>query len=297
MNLVLFAMLVFSATAFAKPLKIITTLPELSEIAQEIGGQEVESASLLKGTEDPHFIDAVPSFVRAVADADGVCMVGLSLEVGWMPKILEKSANAQVQKGGKGYCEAGIAVLALDKPTGPIDRSMGDVHPGGNPHFYLSPLALKEGATEISALLSRLRPEKKAEFEKRLLEFQKRMDALYKRINEKLSKSSVAVIEYHKEFTYFLNAYKIRSVGSIEDKPGVPPSAARLAQIAESAKQQKARLAIGAPQSPEKQLRKFSELSGIPFAKLPDMVQVNDSNLNSIEKLQDHLASALIKAK
>lgn len=284
--------------AHAKALKIVTTIPELAEIAKDIGGAEVEASSLLKGTEDPHFIDAVPSFIRSVADADGVCIVGLSLEIGWIPKILEKSANAKVQPGGTGYCEAGKAVQALEKPTGTIDRSMGDVHPDGNPHFWLSPLALKSAATEVKDLLTRLRPEKNAEFEKGFKEFQKRMDALHKRIEQKLKTSQkTKVIEYHKEFTYFFNAYKLESAGSIEEKPGVSPSAARLAEVSNSAKQSGVKLAVGAPQSPEKQLRKFSELSGIPYEKLPDMVQTADSHLNTIEKLQDRISDALIKIK
>lgn len=298
MKLPLFVLIFLSSFAQAKALKIVTTIPELAEIAKDVGGAEVESSSLLKGTEDPHFIDAVPSFIRSVADADGVCIVGLSLEVGWIPKILEKSANAKVQTGGSGYCEAGKSVHALEKPTGPVDRSMGDVHPDGNPHFYLSPLALKEAAPEIKDLLVRLRPEKKAEFEQRLRDFQKRMDTLHQRIGQKLKiveRNKIKAIEYHREFTYFFNTYKIESLGSIEEKPGVPPSAARLADVSSRAKQAGVRIAIGAPQSSEKQLRKFSELSGIPYEKLPDMVQVTDPGLNSIEKLQDRLSDALIK--
>ncbi len=295
----IFAILLFSLAvpSFAKPLNIVTTLPELREIAKDIGGDEVRAQSLLNGTEDPHFIDAVPSFIRMAADADGVCLIGLGLEVGWMPKILSKSANPKVQPGGDGYCEAGKLIQALNKPSGTIDRSMGDVHPDGNPHFYLSPLALKEAAPAIKDLLVRLRPEKKSEFESRLKLFQKRMDLLFAKIDKKIApvrKTDPAVIEYHQEFTYFFNAYKIRSLGAIEEKPGVPPSAARLAQVSASAKQSGAKLAIGAPQSPEKQLRKFQELSGIAYQKLPDMVQLNDPKLNSIEKVQERLADALV---
>jgi zinc/manganese transport system substrate-binding protein len=300
MRFLLALLLMLPSAAIAKPLQILTTLPELAEIAKDIGGAEVEAHSLLKGTEDPHFIDAVPSFIRQVADADGVCIVGLSLEIGWIPKILDKSANASVQPGGKGYCEAGPLVHVLDKPTGPIDRSMGDVHPEGNPHFYLSPIALKEAAPALKDLLVRLRPGKTKEFEQGLKVFQKRMDSLYHRIDQKLAilrKTDAAFIEYHKEFTYFFNVYKLKSAGSIEEKPGVPPSAARLAQVAALAKQAGVRLAIGAPQSPEKQLRKFKELSGIAYEKLPDMVQVEDSSINTIEKLQERLAGALIKVK
>ena len=129
-----------SATALAK-VKVVTTIPDLAWVAAEVGGDHVETKALLRGNENAHFVDAVPEFTRLTADADVVCIAGLDLEVGYMPAVLTRSGNAKIQPGGAGYCEAGKSVQVLEKLTTAVDRSMGDVHPAGNPHFYLSPKA------------------------------------------------------------------------------------------------------------------------------------------------------------
>jgi zinc/manganese transport system substrate-binding protein len=224
--------------------------------------------------------------------------VGLDLEIGWMPKILMKSGNAQVQPGGNGYCDVGSVVSALEKSITPVDRSMGDVHPAGNPHFQLSPKALAEGAVVVAKTLSTQRPESAIFFQNNLVSFQKKMNELHNTINQKIQpllKSSFAVIEYHKDFSYFLNSYNIPTFGSIEEKPGVPPSAARLASTALNAKKSQIRMALGSLYVPEKHLQKFSQISSIPFKKMPTMVQVDNEKFNSIEKVQHALADSLLQ--
>ena len=276
----------------AEKLKVITTLPDLAEVVRAVGGDKVEVDSLLKGTEDAHFLDAVPTYIRMVASADVVCSMGLELEVGWLPKILEKSANSKVQPGGQGYCETGKAVVALEKPHDHVNRSMGDVHAHGNPHFNLSPKALSEAAVVVEEVLSKSQPQNSVEFKKGLNKFQEQMKTLKEKMSAKLKKRP-QVIEYHKEFTYFFDTYGLKSVGSIEDKPGVPPSGVRLASIAKQAKDAGVCMAFGALYSPDNQLKKFSEISGIRFRRLPSMVQKNDEAFNSIEKLQNALIEAL----
>lgn len=288
--------LAISASA-ANKIKVITTLPDLAEAARRIGGDQVDVESLLVGTEDAHFLDAAPTFIKKVADADVVCVVGLELEIGWMPKILSKSGNAKVQPGGSGYCDTGRFVTVLERPTGPVDRSMGDVHPGGNPHFNLSPLALSEGAKGILEVLLRARPESEDDFKNGYQRFQQHMLSLHSDVYKKLKalegRTQPFVVQYHKDFTYFFEAYKIRSLGTIEDKPGVPPSAARLVSVAEEAKAAHVRIAVGALYCPEKHLRRFSELSRIAYKKLPTMVQTGNPQFDSIEKVQHAIADAL----
>jgi zinc/manganese transport system substrate-binding protein len=293
---------IFIATAPAEAsdrLKVITTLPDLAEAARVIGGEYVDVDSLLVGTEDAHFLDAVPTFIRKVASADIVCLIGLDLEVGWMPKILSKSGNAKVQPGGIGYCETGSLINALDKATGPVDRSMGDVHPAGNPHFTLDPITFAAGAKGILDALVRAKPEATPTFQAGYKRFQDQMTSLHLAIDKKLKPlqrtALPAFAEYHKDFTYFFNSYKLKSYGAIEDKPGVPPSAARLAMTAQAAKANDVRMALGALHSPEKHLRRFSELSGIPFKKLPTMVQPLNKDLDSIEKVQHYIADTILK--
>lgn len=280
----------------AEKLKVITTLPDLAEVARVVGGDKVSVDSLLKGTEDAHFLDAIPTYIRMVANADVVCSMGLELEVGWLPKILEKSSNAKIQPGGQGYCETGTAVVALEKPSVPMDRSMGDVHAHGNPHFNLSPKALSEAAVVVEAVLSKSQPSSATEFKKGLKKFQDQMKALKEKTAAKI-KNRPSVIEYHKEFTYFFDSYGLKSVGSIEDKPGVPPSGIRLANIAKQAKDAKVCLAFAALYTPENQLKKFSEISGIAYKKMPSMVQKDNEAYNTIEKLHSALADALISCE
>lgn len=295
--------LVFAPAAGAEgKIKVVATLPDLAEVVRDIGGDRVDVSSLLSGPEDAHFMDASPAFVLKVARAQVVCLVGLELEIGWLPKVLSKSGNADIQPGGKGYCDTGAGIDVLEKPTGPTDRSMGDVHPAGNPHFTLSPAALSQAAVVIEKSLARVQPDQEAFFQARLKAFQARMTKLKNEVAAILkpvtaNKSAAQeVIQYHKEFTYFFTLYGIKSFGTIEEKPGVPPSAARLARQAAAAKGAHVRLALGALHSPEKHLIRFQELSGIPYQRVPSQVQLGDENWNSIEKLQKGLARIIVKA-
>ena len=144
-----FLLLFFISTTALAKLKVITTTPDLAWLSREIGGSKVKVESLLDGHENPHYVDAMPHFILKVAAADMFCLVGLDLEVGWVPKVLTKSGNPQVQPGGKGYCETGKTVKAVEIPQGKIDRSMGDIHPSGNPHFHLGPSSFLQGGKTI----------------------------------------------------------------------------------------------------------------------------------------------------
>ena len=285
----------------ADRITVITSIPDLAWMAQEIGGDRVEAKALLRGTENPHFVDSVPDFIRQVADAKVVCIVGLDLEVGYMPPILAKSGNAKVQPGGPGYCEIGKSVTVLDKLSGPIDRSMGDVHPSGNPHYFLSPKSLAEGGAQIAQALSRVDPSNAAQYEKGLQAFRSKMEALSKEISLQLEPFRIAqkgkpiLIEYHKEYAYFLAEYGLLSFGSIEEKPGVPPSAGRLAEIATMAKAAGVRVALGADYNPTKTLKRFQEISGIPVAVVPTMIQAKGT-YKTYAELQKHIADSLLQA-
>lgn len=292
------ALLLMGSGAFAaEKIRVVTTIPELAWVAQEIGGDRVEAKSLLKGTENPHHVDAVPEFIRLVADADMVCVVGLGLEVGYMPPVFARSGNSKVQPGGPGYCEAGKGITPLEKPSGPVDRSMGDVHPDGNPHFWLSPNALGASATQVAETLSRLDPSRESVYKGRVTDFQKRMAQLSDKVNAilapLLSKAGQPgkpqVIEYHKEFTYFFAHYGMTSLGSIEEKPGVPPSAARIAQVAQLTKNAKIRVALATDYNPDAVLTKFRDLAGIPVLKVPTMIRPG-RGVSSYEDLQLDLA-------
>lgn len=292
--------LIATLHANAAPLRIVTTLPDLAEMVRRIGGEEVSVEPLLSGKEDVHYVDALPIFIRKVADADIVCMMGLELESSWLPKVLAKSGNSKVQSGGKGHCDTSKNITPIGKPTGPISRSMGDIHPGGNPHYNLSPSALKVAAVAIANVLKENRPEKANVFDSGLKKFQFDMDQLRERIVDylkpaiELSKKQPVVIEYHQEFSYFFHEYGIRSFGSIEEKPGVPPSAARIANVAASAKKEGVQVAIAANHAPENLLRRFKELSGIQYRQISTAVQKTGEGNHQIEKLQEEIATAIV---
>jgi zinc/manganese transport system substrate-binding protein len=285
----------------AERIKVLTSLPDLAWMVQEIGGSHVDAKPLLRGTENPHFVDAVPDYVRQVADADVVCIVGLDLEVGYMPPILAKSGNAKVQPSGPGYCEVGKAIKVLDKPTGPVDRSMGDVHPTGNPHYFLSPLTMAEGGQEVVRVLSRVDPTHAGDYAKGLAQFKTKMETLNKDIRARLAPFLAAqngkpiLIEYHKEYAYFLEDYGLLSFGSIEEKPGVPPSAGRIGEIAAAAKAAGVRVALAADYNPTKTLERFHEISGIPVVVVPTMIQPK-GKYTSYPELQMHIADSLLQA-
>lgn len=299
------AALFAAGTALAAPLKVVTTMPELAEMVRDIGQGEVKVSSLLEGTEDAHYLDAQPNFVTQVANADAVCIIGLELENSWMDKVLAKSGNAAIQPGGKGYCETGKTVEVIHDDHGhhDTDRSHGHVHAAGNPHFNLSPIALKQAATTVYNVLAGLRPSKTALFKAGLKKFGDKMVAIDSAIKLKydayLRKNSKPplVIEYHEEFAYLFKAYNIHSAGAIESMPGVPPSATDLAKVAVTAKNRGVNLALGSLFSPEKHLKKFSQFSGIPYAKVPSMVQRGSKTLGTIKQLQEFLAKTILEGQ
>lgn len=279
---------------------MVTTIPDLAWLVQEVGQNKVKVTSLLNGKENPHFSDAVPSFIHQVAQADLVCLVGLDLEVGWLPKVLSKSGNAKVQPGGAGYCETGSVIEALDKPTGKIDRSMGDVHAAGNPHFWLSPIQMIRVAEFIAEKLISIQPKNSRFFLSQLNQIQSKLRKTHQRnyalIQSALKgfpKTKSPVIEYHKEFTYLLDAYGLSSFGAIEEKPGVPPSAGRLAIFGTRAKSHGVKLGLAATYSPRSTLRRFQEISGIPIVIIPTSVQL-DGKWKDYLQLQNEITRQIV---
>jgi len=298
MKRVLFlASCLFGSLLFADPIKVITSTTDLGWTTKEIGGELVDVSPLLKGTENPHYVDAVPEFVRLAADAKAAITIGLELEIGWMPKVLARSGNAQVQPGGKGYVEVGKAITVMEKPEGPVDRSMGDVHPGGNPHFWISPPHLAVAAGPIATTLTTVDPAHAKEYAAGLAKVRATLKDLEAKGQARLKpllvgKDGPVLIEYHKEFTYFLDTYKLKSLGSIEEKPGVAPSAGRLAEIAQSAKAAGIRFAIAGDTAPKKVLERFTELSGIPVQVVPLSV-VPRSKPKTYEELHNTIIEAV----
>src|SRR3954467_8221712 len=177
----------FLALAFALPsiahaqLKVVTTTEDLGSLARDVGGDKVSVTALAKGYQDPHFVDPKPSFILAVSRADALIVVGRELEIGWVPPLLTSSRNSKIQQGGNGYLDASSNVKILEIPTGQITRAMGDVHPLGNPHYWLQPNNGRKIAQAIRDKLSELAPANKAYFAQRYADFDRRLSEAEKR--------------------------------------------------------------------------------------------------------------------
>lgn len=281
-------------------LQVVTTLPEFTEMAKTIGGEAVDVTSLLRGIEDPHRVDGTPAMVLKLAKADLVVLTGMGLETSWLARALSKTGKASIQRGGPGYVELGSFIQPLEKPLGPIDRSHGDVHSEGNPHFNLSPKALAESATGLTQALVRARPNRRAEFESGEARFKAEMAAVEADVRS-LLKPILALhpkpwfIEYHREFVYFFDLYGLSSMGAIEEKPGISPSSGRLAQVSMMAKAKNVRRALAGTFAPRQHLRRFSELSGIPFSIVPTMVRPSETDAATIRAMQLTIANELAK--
>lgn len=284
------------AAAFGAPLQVVTTTTDLAWLASQIGGDEVQVESLLSGDEDPHYVDAVPRYIHRVAGADMVCIVGMDLEIGWIPKVLSKAANARVQPGGSGYCQASDTVTALDVVAGSVDRSMGDVHPDGNPHYHLSPEHMLQAGETILGTLIALSPDASDAFLQNFETLSRNLLQLQADVQQKLSPlQGVKLFEYHKDFSYYAKAYGLSITGAVEAVPGVPPSAGRLARTAINAKNDGVRLLVAARHNPAKVLRRFSSLSKVPYVQVFTSIQ-RDGEIRDYHSLQHHIADSLLQA-
>ena len=268
MKTILLAFL-FSFSSFAK-LSVLTTTPDIAWLVKSIGGERVKVESLLNGTEDPHYVDALPHWIAKASRADMFCQVGLELEVGWVPKVLKRSGNSKIQSGGKGFCDIGKSISALEVPTGKLDRSMGDVHSGGNPHYHLGPDRYIEAANFIFETLINNDETGIETFDKNLrltIASIKKTKAEATSLLKKSQKKKL--MSYHKEFSYFVREFSLTYVGDIEETPGVPPSAGRIARVALEAKRKNVHYVLHTPNNPKKIIKKYQEISGVIPLEVP----------------------------
>ena len=222
---------VLSSTAEAK-LNVITTTVDLRSIASEVGGDLISVESLGKGTQDPHFIEAKPSYMLKVNKADLVISVGMELEIGWLPSILSGARNPKVGAGAPGNLEVGPSVEPLEIPTGNISRADGDVHPAGNPHVTLDPIRAGEIALLIAKRLGEIDTANSAKYEANAKAFQARLIQETRVWAERVRKAGITkIVTYHKTLTYFLDRFKIANPAILEPKPGIPPTSGHIMDI------------------------------------------------------------------
>ena len=216
----------------AAALRVVTTTEGLASLAHEVGGERVEAVSLSRGIQDPHFVDANPNLAVRLRQADLLVDVGLDLEVGWLPPLVNQSRNPDIQPGGPRRFTAASAVTVMDLPKGPVDRSMGDLHPAGNPHFLSDPRRVERVATALSAKLTALDPAGAAVYDARLGQLRARLAQSEARWQAALAPlKGQKVITHHNSLGYFLDWAGLATAGYLEPKPGIPPPPSHLADL------------------------------------------------------------------
>jgi zinc/manganese transport system substrate-binding protein len=226
-------------------LRVVATVPDLAALARAVGGDHVQVTSLALSTQDPHFVDAKPNLALELNRADLLLAIGLELEIGWLPTLQSGARNARILSGGPGYLEVSQFVRSLDVPTTAVDRSHGDVHPGGNPHFLYDPragLAVARGlADRMSALDAKNAAAYRANLAKLTAEVEKALPGWQQRL---AGLKGTPVIAYHKTTAYLADWLGFDTIAFLEPKPGIPPNPAHVAQVLGLARQKKARMVL-----------------------------------------------------
>ena len=218
--------------ALLAALHVVSSIPVLGSLAREVGGGRVEVESLGKGYQDPHFVEPKPNLMLVLNRADLLLHVGLELEIGWLPPLVLGSRNPKIQPGEPGNLDCSRAIPVLDVPTAKVDRSMGDIHPQGNPHYWLPPANAKIIAREIAQRLSQLDPAGRPGYEKNLAAFTARVDAKEREWAPLAAKlAGVKVATYHKSWSYVSQWLGLQEIGYVEPKPGIPPDPQHLARL------------------------------------------------------------------
>jgi zinc/manganese transport system substrate-binding protein len=220
-----FAALLGASSAAHAKLRVIPSLQDLSSIADSLGGDRVETFALAKGYQDPHFVDAKPSFVLQLSRADLLIVAGLDLEAGYLPPLIDQSRNRKIHPGNPGYLDASVGCEILQRPTTQITRAMGDVHPFGNPHYWIDPANGRVIARSIAARLSQLDPAGAAVYQRNLAAFEQRLAQKQAEWTAKLAPYAGAkIVTFHNSWPNFAKRFKLDVVGHIEPKPGIPPT-------------------------------------------------------------------------
>lgn len=228
-------------------LKVVTTTTDLASIAKEVGGSLIEVQALVKGYQDPHQIQPKPSYMVKMNRADLLIYQGLDLEIGWLPILIDGARNPSIRLGQSGHLDASVRILPLEIPVGEVDRSMGDIHPYGNPHYHLDPENGFIIAQSIFNKLSQLDPANSPQYKANLQQFLKRLEGKIKQWKDRMTPFKGAqIVTYHKLWSYFTNRFELRVLDTVETKPGIPPTTTHLVKLANQMNQKKIKLIVQA---------------------------------------------------
>jgi zinc/manganese transport system substrate-binding protein len=272
---------------------VVATLPVLAELVKAVGGDRVEVIAIATPLQDPHFVDARPSYILAAGRARLFVTAGMDLEVGWEPLVREGSRNASIQIGAAGYVDASAHVRKLGVPGGRVDRSRGDVHPYGNPHYWLDPLNAVPLTADIALALARIDPanaglynDRRRDFlanlERRMASWRSRMAPLQGR----------AVTSYHESWEYFARRFGLEIVGTLEPKPGIPPSPSHLAQLMDRMKARDVKLILKEPYYEDANPELVARETGARVVELPNQPQPGQDYFAFVDALVDRVVTA-----
>ena len=292
---------VASALLLAKPavaaVNVLACEPEWGALATELGGDRVNVYSATTALQDPHRIEARPSLIARARSADLVVCTGSDLEVGWLPLLFTQSGNAKIQPGTPGYFEASQFVARLEIPK-TIDRSMGDIHPGGNPHIHLDARNIAKVAEALAARFAQVDAAGADTYKARLAAFQPRWQAAIERWEREGARlKGVPVVVYHKDMSYFIAWLGMREAGSLEPKPGLPATPAHLADLVERMKREPAKVILYSAYNSGKAAEFLSSRSGIPAVMLPFTVGGSDKAKDLFGLFDDTIGRLLATVK
>jgi zinc/manganese transport system substrate-binding protein len=274
-------------------LNVLACEPEWAALAEELGGDKIKASSATTAQQDPHRIEARPSLIARARNADLLVCTGLELEIGWLPILLQQSGNPKIAPGQPGNFEAGPLVQRLEVPA-KLDRSEGDIHPGGNPHVQLDPRNIARVADALARRLAQLDTPNAALYQSRFADFNTRWSAaIAKWEQQAASLKGVAVVQHHKNMTYLLNWLGMREAGTLEPKPGIEPSAAHLGELLAQLSRQPAKMIVRAAYQDGRASEWLAERAKIPAVNLPFTVGGSDKAKDLFGLFDDTLARLL----
>ena len=285
----------------AGKLNVITSTEDLASIANEIGGDRITAEAIAKGYQDPHFVEPKPSFLLKLQKADLLAVVGLQLEIGWLPPLITQSRNSRIQEGNPGYLDMSQFCQVLEIPTMQVTRAMGDVHPLGNPHYWLNPENGRRMAKAFENKFGEFRPADKAFFAERYADFDKRLNEAQKRWDAQMAPyRGRKVITYHRSWPNFCERFGLAVVDYVEPKPGIPPSPVHTLDVINTMKRDNIKLILVEPYFDLRTPNSIAQATGGAVAVLmPSVGGVKE--ITDYFKLFDYdinlLATALAKSK
>ena len=273
--------------------RVVATTQDLAALTEAVGGEAVTVSSIVRGDLDPHFVDAKPSYMLDLSKADLLVAIGMELEIGWLPSLVTGSRNPRIAPGTRGYLDASAAITPIEVPTGSIDRSRGDLHPMGNPHYWLDPENGRKVAVALAARLSELDAANAPTYAANLAAFEAELTAKEAEWSAALAPLKGApIVGYHRTFDYLAVAYGMEVVGFVEPKPGIPPTPSHLLEVSSTAKARGVGLVLVEPYHNPRDAASIASASGARVVVVPTSVGATDA-IGTYFDLFDAIVAAL----